>query len=105
MKTHVWEDVLICVLAHADAQSMPAGLSDESDGSGRGSSESQHQHSERLPEIPGAADERMMRHASAPPGPPLRATGISILHGTIPHVVLLPTAGLLHQNCTYLDCQ
>ena len=57
----------------ADAQSMPAALSDESDGSGRGSSESQHQHSERiperLPEIPSAIGSRMMRHASAPPGP------------------------------------
>lgn len=105
MKKHVGQHVLICVLAHADAQSMPAALSDESDGSGRGSSESQHQHSERLPEIPGAGNERMLRHASAPPGLLLRAIGTSILHGTIPHVVLLPTVGLLHQNCTYLDCQ
>lgn len=95
MKKRVGEDVLNCILAHADAQSMPAGLSDESDGSGRGSSESQHQHSGRLPELSGAGDERMMRHASAPPGPTLRAIGISILHGITPHVVLLPTAGLL----------
>jgi hypothetical protein len=78
------EDVMRCILAPADAQSMPAALSDESDGSGRGSSESQHQNSERLPEVPGAGNERMMRQASAPPGLSFRARDISILQGTAP---------------------
>ena len=56
------------MLDFADAQNVPTALSDESDGSGRGSSESQHQHSERLPEIPSGGSDRLMRHASAPPG-------------------------------------
>ena len=48
---------------------MPPALSDESDGSGRGSSESQHQRSDLLPELPSAGLLRpLQRRASAPPG-------------------------------------
>lgn len=55
----------------ADAQSAPVELPADSDGSGRGSSES-HQHSETLPPRATAASHtpasRLARHASAPPG-------------------------------------
>lgn len=55
----------------ADAQSAPVELPADSDGSGRGSSES-HQHSETLPPRTTAASHapalRLARHASAPPG-------------------------------------
>ena len=61
-------EILSC-LACADAQSMPPALSDASDGSGRGSSESQHQRSDLLPELPSAGLLRpLQRRASAPPG-------------------------------------
>ena len=48
---------------------MPPALSDASDGSGWGSSESQHQRSDLLPELPSAGLLRpLQRRASAPPG-------------------------------------
>lgn len=53
-----------------------------SNGSGRGSSES-HQHSETLPHIPSIASPIAVRHASAPPGPPLRAPSLPLSHHSI----------------------
>lgn len=60
----------LCALTYffpgpADAQSMPAALPADSDGSGRGSSES-HQQSETQPRSARAA--RLLRQTSAPPG-------------------------------------
>ncbi|CAL8463714.1 g3248 [Coccomyxa elongata] len=61
---------LIDAIGLLDAQSAPVELPADSDGSGRGSSES-HQHSETLPPRATAASHapasRLARHASAPP--------------------------------------
>ena len=76
--------------ACADAQSMPPALSAESDGSGRGSSESQHQRSDLLPKLSSTGLLRpLQRRASAPPGQllnvmkPLTTTDIAELTGLL----------------------